>query len=674
MLDKLGVGGFGTVFRAKHKLMDRAVAIKVLHQDKLSGRDSVDRFLREVRAVARLEHPNIVKAYDADQSNGLHYLAMELVEGKVLHDVVKEKGLLPIATVIDYIRQVADGLDYAHRQGVVHRDIKPGNLILDPNGRVKILDMGLARLNAPKDRESDQLTQVGSSLGTSDFMAPEQAIDSLQADARSDIYSLGCTMYFLLVGDVLFPSRSEAKKIVDHHVTPPPSLRMTRTDVSLELDRIFRTMVSKSPDDRFQTMAEVLSELNSLSDEDDVGDDVVATPAARRVAASSSRSTGVKPKSAPPKPKSGPQTLKSGPATPPRSIAARSAAPATRTTRGGARTTEFIPATSPWYEPLTRPENRTYVIGGAVGMLFAVVVGSMFVTGPSQSANAKLSPNSAWAEGNVVASNPTTVAAPLANTNSVATADAATTAPAVATGATSSTATVAPSTSGPVVALHYSFDNASDGTTIHSPDEQQSVQGNPRYSHSMFQSHPATTKPMSLKMRETTDANGLDNRPGVLQLTAVTIPEDYEIALFKLGGEYHVTHFTLPHWKPRAVTRRNLEQTVVQINHRLVRANPVDIAPVMVSFSLEQNHSSLYEARLELDYVRVTGEWQTFTKRLSTGGRVDQFLAAMAENPDAGLQLVWTVYKQPFNAGDRIEIDEVKFLHEENAPTVGSAK
>ncbi len=590
-----------------------------------------------------------MKAYDADQSNGLYYLAMELVEGKVLHDVVKEKGLLPIATVIDYIRQVADGLDYAHQQGVVHRDIKPGNLILDPNGRVKILDMGLARLNAPKDRESDQLTQVGSSLGTSDFMAPEQAIDSLQADARSDIYSLGCTMYFLLVGDVLFPSRSEAKKIVDHHVTPPPSLRMTRTDVSLELDRIFRTMVSKSPGDRFQTMADVLSELSGLTDQ---------VPNSR---SSPAKPQPTPPQSAPLKPKPGSQTAKSSPSTPPRSTAVKGTGSNARTSRGAARATEFIPATGPWYEPVTRPENRKYVIGGTAGLLFTIFAGLMFFTGPAKTA-AKSSPNGSNGVSNVVANIPAPLTTPVTNANSITVASVA---------AASSTATATP---GQVVVLRYHFDNASEGTTNYEPDGQQTGNGNTLYSHMMFKSLPTAAGPMSLKMRETIEAKGMDKRPGVLQLTAVTIPDDYEIALFKLGGESHGMHFSLPNWKPRAVTLRNLEQTVVQINHRLVRANPVDIAPLMVSFSLEQNHSTHYEARLDLDYVRVTGEWQTFTKRLSTGGRIDQFLAAMAENPDAGLELVWSIYKQPFNAGDRIKIDEVKFLHEENAPAEGSAK
>jgi serine/threonine protein kinase len=205
LLDRLGEGGMGQVFKARHVRMRRIVAVKVIHQSKLGRPEAIRRFEREVQAAAALSHPNIVMAYDADEINGLHLLAMEHVQGTDLARLVETKGVLPVAQACDYIRQAALGLAHAHERGLVHRDIKPQNLLLTTEGGVvKVLDMGLARLNHPADPANmhSAMTQEGAVMGTPDYMAPEQALSSHDVDIRADIYSLGCTLYFLLTGQV----------------------------------------------------------------------------------------------------------------------------------------------------------------------------------------------------------------------------------------------------------------------------------------------------------------------------------------------------------------------------------------------------------------------------------------------------------------------------------------
>lgn len=279
VLDTLGQGGMGVVLKARHRRMDRIVAIKMLAPQAVGASTWAERFQREVRAAAKLSHPNIVTAYDADESNGTHFLVMEYVSGRDLSSIVREQGPLSIAMSLDCIRQAARGLEYAHQQGIVHRDIKPGNLIVckstaspsdetPPEGAtttVKILDMGLARINsAPGDVGERDLTTTGSVMGTIDYMSPEQALDTKQADARSDVYSLGCSLHYLLMGRALYEGDTVMRRLLAHRDKPIPDLVALRSDVPAELQPVFQKMVAKRPEDRFQTMTEVVRSLAAV--------------------------------------------------------------------------------------------------------------------------------------------------------------------------------------------------------------------------------------------------------------------------------------------------------------------------------------------------------------------------------------------------------------------------
>ena len=251
--EKIGAGGMGQVFKAIHRRMERIVALKLLPKVALAPPEAVQRFQQEVSSAARLTHANIVTAFDAGECSGTPFLAMEYVEGSDLFHHVQKHGPLTVQKAADYVLQAARGLEYAHAKGVVHLDIKPANLILAPEGIVKILDLGLARFRPSTGEEA--------LMGTVDFLAPEQTTEPRRADQRSDIYSLGCTLYFLLTGKPVFQGRTVIQKMLAHQASAVPSLRLVRPDVPVALDAVFQKMAAKRPEDRYQSMAEVIQAL-----------------------------------------------------------------------------------------------------------------------------------------------------------------------------------------------------------------------------------------------------------------------------------------------------------------------------------------------------------------------------------------------------------------------------
>lgn len=259
LLRHLGKGGMSQVYLAEHTLMKRKVAIKVLPPNRVEDSTYLERFRIEARAAAKLDDPNIVRAYDIDQDGKNHYIVMEYVEGQDLHQLVRDVGPLPYEKAADYVAQVARGLAHAHAMGLVHRDIKPANCLLDKHEVVKLLDMGLARLI--DDEASLTLDNNENVLGTADYLAPEQALNSHKADARADIYSLGCTLYFLLTGHPPFPDGTISERLIKHQVESAPSILKERPDAPSVLLNICTRMMSKRPEDRYQTATDVSERL-----------------------------------------------------------------------------------------------------------------------------------------------------------------------------------------------------------------------------------------------------------------------------------------------------------------------------------------------------------------------------------------------------------------------------
>lgn len=264
ILERLGYGGMGQVFLCEHMFMRRRVAIKVLPPVKARDDIALARFYREARATAALDHPNIVRSHDVDQEGDLHFLVMEYVDGVSLTKLVKKFGPLDVARACDYARQAAIGLQHAHDCGLVHRDMKPGNLMVDRDGVVKILDLGLARF---KDEVGDQAGHPSEEvlLGTVDYVAPEQTVNS-KVDARADVYSLGCTLYYLLTGRPPFPEGADADKLHAHQRQTPTPVAQLR-DVPAELSNLIERMLAKSPDDRPQACGAVAAALSPFCTE-----------------------------------------------------------------------------------------------------------------------------------------------------------------------------------------------------------------------------------------------------------------------------------------------------------------------------------------------------------------------------------------------------------------------
>jgi serine/threonine protein kinase len=264
ILERLGAGGMGIVYLGEHKFLRRRVAIKVLPLVFANDPWFRDQFYQEARAVAALDHPNIVRAHDVDQEGNLHFLIMEYVDGASLEEIVTKRGPLDISRAAHYIRQAALGLEHAHEVGLVHRDIKPGNLLLGRNGLVKILDFGLARLFRDSHADFAHLTaDDGRMVGTDDFLAPEQVINSDKVDIRADIYSLGATFYFLLTGTAPFEDAGDDyQKLVRHVTRRPRPVREVRPEVPDGIATLVVRMMAKNPWERFQTPGAVAHALD----------------------------------------------------------------------------------------------------------------------------------------------------------------------------------------------------------------------------------------------------------------------------------------------------------------------------------------------------------------------------------------------------------------------------
>ncbi len=268
LVAKLGEGGMGVVFRAIHTKLDKVVAVKILSASFMHHPDAAARFQREMKAVGRVNHPHVVQAFDAGEIDGTHYLAMEFVDGQDLDTIVSERGRLPLATACRIIREAADALSAAHAAGLVHRDIKPSNLLLDHDGRVKLLDLGLSRLLARDDKPSTDLTTLGQVFGTADYMAPEQWDDPRKADARSDLYALGCTLFHLLSGQPPFASgeyQTVFSKMQGHVSTPIPELTDFAPQTPATVIEVCHRLMSKRPEDRFTAANDVVQALASFA-------------------------------------------------------------------------------------------------------------------------------------------------------------------------------------------------------------------------------------------------------------------------------------------------------------------------------------------------------------------------------------------------------------------------
>jgi serine/threonine protein kinase len=279
LLAKLGEGGMGEVYKARHTRLDKLFALKLLSEKLADSPGLRERFRREVQAAGKLNHPNIVQATDAGDVEGRPFLAMELLDGIDLGRLIKERGPLPLADACDAVRQAALGLEHAHQAGLVHRDIKPSNLMRTMDGTVKILDLGLARIRG--GAENLELTVPGQTLGTADYMAPEQAVDGSAVDIRADIYSLGCTLYHLLAGGPPFAGprwRTRDAKIQAHLNQPPPDIRLKRPELPATLANLVTRMLAKKVDQRPRTPADVAEELAEFAGQAEATPDTLVDP------------------------------------------------------------------------------------------------------------------------------------------------------------------------------------------------------------------------------------------------------------------------------------------------------------------------------------------------------------------------------------------------------------
>lgn len=255
----IGGGGMGAVFRALDTTLDRTVAVKVLARRQSDDEETLRRFRNEAQSAARLDHENIGRVHAVGSDGEWHYIVFEYIEGTNIRDLVREQGPFDPGRTIDIAIQVADALEHASRREVVHRDIKPSNIVITPAGRPRVVDMGLARLHQVAG--DDDLTMSGVTLGTFDYISPEQARDPRAADVRSDLYSLGCTMFFMLVGRAPFADGTMVQKLLQHQQAEPPAVDDLRADVPRRLAAIIERLMAKDPLDRYQRPAVLVADL-----------------------------------------------------------------------------------------------------------------------------------------------------------------------------------------------------------------------------------------------------------------------------------------------------------------------------------------------------------------------------------------------------------------------------
>jgi serine/threonine protein kinase len=265
IIERIGTGGSGSVYLGEHEVMKRKVALKILPSSIATEPGVLERFRREAQAAAALDHPNIVRAYDFRQDGQVHFLVMEYVNGPSLEQVLRTQGAMSVPVACEYIRQAAIGLEHAHEAGLVHRDVKPGNLLVDPSGIVKLLDLGLARF-APEGQDSlTKQFDENTVMGTADYLAPEQALNLHNVDRRADIYSLGATLYALLAGQPPFGEGSVTQKLLWHQMRDPAPLCHRRSDIPYEIGEIVSKMMAKDVNQRYQSCAEIAEVLAPFS-------------------------------------------------------------------------------------------------------------------------------------------------------------------------------------------------------------------------------------------------------------------------------------------------------------------------------------------------------------------------------------------------------------------------
>ena len=261
----VGGGGMGVVFKALDTTLNREVAVKVLARSQSQDEETLRRFQNEAQSAARLDHGNIARVYYVGQDRGVHYIVFEFIEGINIRDLVQQVGPLPLADAISYTLQVAEALGHASQRDVIHRDIKPSNVLITPDGKAKLVDMGLARL-LQVEHTDHELTASGVTLGTFDYISPEQARDPRSADVRSDLYSLGCSFYFMLTGRPPFPEGTVLQKLLQHQGDDPPDPRNFRPDLPVEVTTILARLLAKNPSRRYQQPSELIAELSVVGE------------------------------------------------------------------------------------------------------------------------------------------------------------------------------------------------------------------------------------------------------------------------------------------------------------------------------------------------------------------------------------------------------------------------